>query len=336
MAIIKTTGTATDFDDFLGDLYTALTGTPGWTGNQASGTGGDPASSQRSVESPDGLHVHLIPDEGNDEIRFQPSTGYTGGGATDYRDHPGSPKGSAGDDDLARCRMYAGAVLAWSGNYWIYANDSGRRYCHAVLETEAGVFAHLAFGAPDRYYTDADALTGAYATALGWNDTDNSLSTIPFMHHRQTGGAGGESGGQWVRLSATARTFTEDVAGISGVASRWACRIGFNVRAQGNATYGPQLIHGVNEEDWEGLLLPIWLKVQEDSASDSPIDHIILGEVQDLRLVNLAHKLGVSWPQTVAIDTETWDLFPLRAWGDGGYAIGSGLTNWHGLAYRAA
>jgi len=311
------TGVSTSEEDLLAKIA-VFAAARGWTVHTG-GLGGDAPSGQVSMNSDD-LWVHAIAVGASDRIHFQPSTGYTAGGATAFEDHPGSPDTTAASNTFGRFEAIPGPHTA----YYLFGNDSSPRYIHCVVEVSSGVYSHWHFGTVEKFGTYTG---GGYVTSLIWSGSA-STSRPPFA-------SAGASIGP-AMTSVHAQWFRTD--GVLGAASpNWTREFGPLQNAPTSS------LRSAEHMLWMGGLMPVTQRTilapiffRKNLTVSSVGRNVNLGRVQDVRMVSMEFHSG---GDEIIIGSDTWKIFPPRAKDTA--AIDSGMTTftttssgYWGLAFR--
>lgn len=175
------TSTATSPDGLLSAIYTFATAN-GWTGQTNTGTGGDPASSQRVLDDGAGGVFAMIPQNAGGEIHLQPAAVYDSS-STPFYDHLGSPDNIGTAGSFVKC---GGIPNGSSFTYHLFLPNAAPRYIHVVVRASSGVFTHLAFGTCAKHGTFGG---GQYASALSWRSASNTNGAFMFFDGVNSGHA---------------------------------------------------------------------------------------------------------------------------------------------------
>lgn len=299
------------------DLLETFASTHGWTVNTSTGTGGDPANEQLSLQS-DGHVVNIIAENTNGRWRAQPSTAFVNN-STNFYAHTGTPSNSNTITETVQFSLLNGAGVA----YHFFASDTSPRYIHIVAEVTAGRYSHFAFGTISKFGTYTG---GGYVTGSSFSASAPGQSMFPFGYDTNVA-----NGTQWIRC--------DNLVGLGspGWQEEWGS---FEVNDTGEPMVNGLWKCGLDITTQRTMLAPIY--VVAEAAEGSPVTSgVFLGVVQNVRLVSLE---GRQPGETMTIGSDTWRVFPVKekssASGASAYSLAGTAPNFTtafcGLAYRQA
>lgn len=294
------TGTSTDPEDLISDLFTFLTGTPGWTQNYL-----DTTNDRASIKSPTG-NVNYSFEWNTDTIYMGMHTGLA------------SPLGSVAitaevgrDFSTLTSLRQVNEIPGPHTGYWFFEDAD---YCHVVLEFASGRFRHFGFG---KMPFITGAITGGdYQYGAYWSQTTTAIDN-PFnnTHAHPLGGSNVTSPNQrQVAMYIAAGELPEFNA-----ASKWF----YHNLANGTDPDGdPQ--GGLQTHGWSGGMMGHFMSTpnsqlngfkplmpipcfswQDDTAPDTTR---LLGYFPDVRAINMD---GVTTGAELSIGGDIWIPFPI-------------------------
>lgn len=213
-------------------------------------------------------------------------------------------------------------------NLYMFSNSAGD-YCHVVLEWSAGKFRHMAFGKVNQFGTwpggNGSYFAGSYwhQSGLGTNGPINlpqsAFHALPFDNLDSFSGNKlldwtlNYSNGTDIWIGPTEAVF----GSVQHRTGRGSMRGGAN-----------RMYKNIQESLFTGQipLSPIVLGAVK--STDSPTTVRFVGEVPDMRLVNICNLTPA---QEFAIGSDTWKVFPLASKGT---TLGQESSAFAGLAYK--
>lgn len=334
MAYSNVTAIAT-MDGVLSALTTFLSGLTGWTLHTNLGT--------PTVGSAAGGHV-TIASNGTTMVGLRSTT--TGPGAnvlmlfSGLGAYSSGIEGSLNGDDgigsiyttinvTSPANLIRGfqAMVGPFPNLYMFSNASGD-YVHVVLEWSVGKFRHMAFGKTSQFGTwpggNGSYFAGSYwsQSGLGGNGQINfpnsTFHMLPFDN-------GTSNSGPFLDWTLNYSNGTDNWIGpdeaIFGAVQHRQGR--GSVRGGAN-----RMFKNIQESLFTGLipLGPIVLGAVK--LSDSPTTIRFVGQVPDMRTVNIDHLAPAA---EFTIGSDTWKCFPLASKGN---TVGQESSNFAGLAYK--
>jgi hypothetical protein len=313
MTIHYATGTAADAHAWLDAIRTFATGTLGYTEDTWSSSGG---ISRLHLHNTAGEHLSC-------DLRSRTfggtalalglarATGYASGSAWDAQ---------TGTSGLSYASHLGGSSLT----YHLFGGTStDGDWCHAVLETAAGVFASAHFGS----LVKAGTWTGgAYCDGMRWLTGQSNVYSlhVPFV----SVGANNDRGGIRADLDGATAPKWWPWGTSSGGADANSTTYAATLVNRGDA-YGPVdawlTALSPNALNGRTVLWPIAVYAPRPSSYWSH-----LGDIGGLRACSM-EQLAAG--EEITLGSETWMVFPARAKGAVA-ALNTTDTGWIGYAYR--
>jgi len=326
-----------NMDAVLTALTTFLNGLTGWTLHTNLGS--------PSVGSAAGGHV-TIASNGTTMVGLRSTTGSAAGNAlmlfSGLGAYSSGIEGSLnGDDGIGASYTTAGITTGnptFRGfqnltgpfpNLYMFSNAAGD-YCHAVLEWSAGKFRHMAFGKVTQFGTWLGG-NGSYFAGSFWsqsglgsgtsqiiNQPASTQHSLPFDN--RTGGPSAlcdwtlnYSNGTDVWIGPTEQLF----GAVQHRTGRGSIRAG-----------AARMYKNIQESLFTGLIPLGPIVLGAEKLSDSPPTIRYVGQVPDIRTVNIAHLTPA---QEFSIGSDTWKVFPFASKGS---TNGQESSLFGGLAYK--
>lgn len=301
------TGTSTAPSDLLSDLVSFLSG-EGWSITRTNGYRDGVTDDQVTIHdssATDNPFFHFLYDDDTTTARIdcQPSVS-DAGISSPYYAHTGSPNTSGGNGTTVSIGQrgatssqgFEGASQAY---HFFGGSTSDGRYCHVVVEGDAGVFFHLLFGTIEKAGTFGG---GAYMTAMQTRQDGQVM--WPFC-----GSPGNWYSTQWLRCDdvLTGGSYTTD-----GGTSYWSRNFGTcHYFRQNPAVYYsmPWYCGGLIAYNQRSVLGPNPVVVWEDAVPGLGDDHAILGHIPDCRPCSM---FGREPNEIITIGSDDWHIFPVH------------------------
>lgn len=227
-------------------------------------------------------------------------------------------------------RGFPGGLTGPFPNLYMFSNASGD-YVHVVLEWSTGKFRHMAFGKVIQFGTWPGG-NGSYFAGSFWSQSGlgNGVSggvinqaaslshALPFDNGASNGGQGLDwslnySNGTDVWISPTEAVF-------GAVQHR---------RGRGSVRGGANRMYKNIQESLFTSLVPLApIVLGADKITDNPVTIRYVGQVPDMRMVNVNHLAPAS---EFTIGSDTWKCFPLSSKGQ---TTGQESSAFAGLAYK--
>lgn len=212
-------------------------------------------------------------------------------------------------------------------NLYMFSNAAGD-YCHVVLEWSAGKFRHMAFGKVIKFGTWPGG-NGSYFAGSFWNQqglgSNGSINqptdanhALPFDNHVCNTSALLD----WtLNYSNGTDSWIGPNEGLFGTVQHRQGR--GSMRGGANRVF-----KNIQESLFTGLipLAPIVLGAVK--LSDTPTTVRIVGQVPDMRMVNINHLTPA---QEFSIGSDTWKVFPFASKGT---TLGQESSAFAGIAYK--
>ena len=320
--------------DFITKLDAFLTGTPGWTQDQLDTGNGKWAIHRTGT----GMNIYVSfrwDTSSPNYLGVYQALGYTGG--NDPGNHPNdSGNGAVSGTDSVIDNQRSVQITSAPIQYWAFEDDY---YCHVVVETTFGKYAHFGFGMLDK---QGDWTGGEYAYGHKYYSYTASVAVIganSFLLDGLT--KDNDPAGQVDRELFCGTVHAEGLPNEGG-SSKWAVAMG----AQGSSDLGTDRaanarIHVTGGfrggpiarpfgrfagDDLKGLvpMYPLGLFYWDRSTDDA----YFIGYVKDVRGV---HIKNFAPGDEVTVGSDTWVFFPSSSKYSGTL---SGTTGYQGIAYK--
>jgi hypothetical protein len=298
------TSTSSSPQDLLDKLVTFATA-QGWTITSVVGYRDGITYDQVSMtdgSASQNPYFHFLADDdlNTAAINCQPSRLYVDT-ETPFYAHTGSPNTGGGPGTYISIGHRASADNQGFGGastaYWFFAGTtSDGRYMHVVVEGDAGVFFHLAFGTIEKAGTFNG---GAYMTAMQTDDSSQVMWPFTFS-------PGNWHSTQWLRCDnvLTGGTVTTD-----GGTSRWTEHFGQAFAGNTSLSHA-WAFGGVIPWNQRTPFGPNLCLTWEDTVPSPTLDDfVILGHTPDIRIVSMD---GREPGEIVTIGSDDWYLFPVH------------------------
>lgn len=212
-------------------------------------------------------------------------------------------------------------------NLYMFSNASGD-YVHIVLEWSTGKYRHMAFGKLIQFGTwpggNGSYFCGSYwsQNGLGTNGSINNPTDNTHMLPFQNSAAGAGPAVDW---TVNYSNGTDHWIGPSEL------MFGTVQHRQGRSSVrggANRMFKNIQESLFTGLMPLGPIVVGAVKLSDTPTTIRFIGQVPDMRTVNLAHLAPAA---EMPIGSDTWKVFPLSS---KGINVGQESSAFSGLAYK--
>lgn len=320
-----------DYDAVLGAIRDFLNATGDWTFHQdlVAGVIGSGAGGRQLVASCGDVLVGL-------------RSTTTGAGANRLYLFDGVPPYASGTTDLDNLNLNSGIRI--TGGTVTSASEPSERhlqqfagpfpslhlftddpstYCNVALEVSAGIWKHLCFGNLLKFGTwTGGGYYAAHYWSLGVNDIDNAASS--FHHPIFDNNSVGIERAWTVHMDLGSTKWISATAGTTNSV----------VRDQGRASFRGgfgETFKNIRESQFSGFIPLAPVLVQHVKTADTPDTIRMIGQVPDIRMVNIAN---IAPGDTLTIGSDEYLCFPLNTKKDPATLDDNYNSGYAGIAYR--
>ncbi len=312
-------GVSTSPSNLLTQLANFITTIGGnWSVIRSNGAGGDPATSQLTIEDTSqavGSFWSMEPNNTDGVINMQPHTADSGAGVT-FENHTGSPNTTGNNGTFVRMgtgvnfTQDQGFVGPHTQFFFFEDSTSDGAYLHIAVEGTAGIYFHMWMGTIEKAGTfdggqyAAGCTAGSSATGTMWAGQFNPPTT---------------SSTQWFRADSV---FSSGTPGWREM--NWFAHYRGGSTKLGAFSYEGGLNEWNQRTPLGPILAPFWAS---NTVSASVTQYIVAGHIPDMRYVSMD---GREPGDLLTLGSDSWHLFPVhRKTTDGTSSTTSAYTNTH-------